>query len=69
MALILLGKTICRLCNRPLLEVEGIVAFTAFLPQEHELSRYSDAGFHQRCFEASPDCDAVLALYRRITGF
>ncbi len=65
MALIILGKTECTLCGKPLLENDEVVGFPAFLPTQHQLSQFSDAAFHKACFDNAPEHQAVEDLYRQ----
>lgn len=65
MALIILGKTVCFLCGKPLMEGDDMVAFPAFLKNTHELGRFSDAALHRMCFERAPQRQAVEALFCR----
>lgn len=51
MALILLGKSSCALCGRPLLAGEPLTALPAIADTTHPLYGYFDAGFHRTCFE------------------
>ena len=54
MALIIRGKTICRLCNKILQKEDKIVAFPALLAADHQYSEFSDAAFHLSCFQKDP---------------
>lgn len=65
MAVIVRGKSRCRLCGRILEEDDEIVGFPAFLPPGHELSIFSEAAFHVRCFTADPRSPAVRSLFAR----
>jgi hypothetical protein len=65
MALFVRGKTICPLCGKVILTNEAVVSFPAFLKKTHTLARYSDAAFHQECFDNSPDGGAVSKLFDR----
>src|SRR5262249_169420 len=59
MALIFPGKTRCGICDKVIGEDDAIVAFPAFLRPNHPLWKYSDGAFHERCFNESPDRQAV----------
>ena len=65
MAIIICGSTPCGLCREPLLKEDYIVAFPAFLPQEHELGRFSDGAFHHDCWDAEPARREFECLYER----
>jgi hypothetical protein len=65
MALLIRGKTNCPLCGKVILTNEAVVSFPAFLKKTHALARYSDAAFHQECFDNSPDGSAVIKLFDR----
>ncbi len=65
MAIIIAGKTVCILCGKRIERGDDITSFPAFLPNTHELGRFSDAAFHRSCFEKSPERDAVMDLYER----
>ena len=65
MAIIMRGKSKCRLCGEVLDASAQIVAFAAFLPATHELSRYSDAAFHAECFAKWSEREQFEKLYRR----
>lgn len=63
MALVIKGRTPCGICGEPL--EEPIIGFPAFLGRDHELSGFSDAAFHERCFISHPRAADVTALYAR----
>lgn len=65
MVLLLPGHTKCRLCSAVILENDEVVGFPAFLTTAHRFHQFSDSVFHERCFEACPERDAVLAVYTR----
>jgi|SRR5215469_5953140 len=65
MALIFPGKTRCGICDKVIGEDDAIVAFPAFLRLGHPLWRYSDGAFHERCFNESPDKEAVERVYNK----
>lgn len=61
MALVILGKTPCSLCGKPVLQGEATISFTAFVANRRDpLYRFSDAVFHRRCFEQDPLSEAAL---------
>ena len=55
MALVVVGKSRCALCDGILMDGDDITAFMAFLPPPHRFGRYSDAAFRRRCFEDGPN--------------
>jgi hypothetical protein len=64
MAIILLGKSLCPLCNEVMRGDQELKAFPAFLPYDHRFGKFSDAGFHKACFEKHPDAqDVDMMLY------
>jgi hypothetical protein len=63
MALAIKGKTGCGICGKPL--KDPIVSFPAFLRFDHELGEFSDAAFHQSCFESHPRAAEVSEIYAR----
>lgn len=65
MALLIRGKTICPLCGKVILTNQAVVSFPAFLKKTHTLAMYSDAAFHQECFDNSPDGSGVIKLFER----
>ena len=53
MAIILPGKSICPICNQPILADDKTVSTSAFIEnRESPLWPYSDAGMHQACFSS-----------------
>lgn len=66
MALLMRGKTICPVCGRVIAVGDEVVATPSFLRPSHQLARFSDAAFHRRCFEGSPEraeVERLLALF------
>jgi hypothetical protein len=46
---------LCQLCGRPMLESQGITAFSPFVPNQADpLSLFSDEVFHTECFQSHP---------------
>ena len=69
MAIIILGKSKCSICNKTLNEGDVVKSFPAFLPSDHRYGRFSDAGFHKDCVESDPDYTEVenmLYVYNKI---
>lgn len=52
MAIVILGKTRCAVCNKPILKGDEFVSFPAFVGNKlNPLSIYSDAAVHTSCIE------------------
>ena len=63
------GKTACGVCGKPVFQDDASVSTPAFLQQTHPFWRYSDALFHQICFENSPDraeLERLLSRYKEL---
>lgn len=63
MALIILGKTKCPLCDTPIASDRDVVATTPFLEGSHPLWRYADATMHYACFQRWPFREEFVAAY------
>lgn len=61
MALLLLGRSTCRLCGEPLRAGEDLAGLSALADTSHPLYDYFNQGFHQRCFARWEHRDAALA--------
>ncbi len=66
MALVFRGISKCLLCEQVIATNDDVIAFPAFLPAGHPLSRYSDSALHQGCFAACPDRMEIESLYSRV---
>lgn len=69
MALIIRGKSLCPLCNKALEKDDKLKAFPAFLPSDHKFGKFSDAAFHEKCFQECPeaeDVDNMFYVWERI---
>jgi hypothetical protein len=55
MALILLGKSLCCICQRVIEEGQLAKGFPPFKSCDQEINAYSDAPCHVLCFEALPE--------------
>ncbi len=69
MAMIILGKSKCPLCNQILETNDELKAYPAFLPYDHRFGKFSDAAFHKVCAEADPDYNSVedmLYVWKKI---
>jgi len=61
MALVILGKTPCASCAKPLQQGENTVSFSPFVANRRDaLYRFSDAAFHRRCFDQEPLAEEAL---------
>lgn len=61
MALIILGKSLCSICRKPLMEDDEIVSFPPFAANRRDpLHRFSDAAFHRVCFAAEPLAESAI---------
>ncbi|MBR9861456.1 hypothetical protein GYB22_12080 [bacterium] len=63
MALIFQGCT-CSICDRIIEEEQEIVAWPAFLNEDHTLWKYSDSAMHKRCFDQWNKKDEFIRLYK-----
>ena len=68
MALIILGKTKCPLCEAPITSTANVVATTPFLESSHLLSRYADATMHYECFQRWLFREEFVAAYNQRVG-
>ena len=69
MAIVLLGKTQCPLCQAVLLAGQDLVSSSHFIEsQTHPLWRYSDAAMHYGCFQAWEHRETFVAEYNRTIG-
>jgi len=50
MALLLVGKTACSLCEAVIEASHGCLLFPHFVPAGHALQYYSDSAMHKQCF-------------------
>ncbi len=69
MAMIILGKSTCPLCNKTLDKGQALTAFPAFLPYDHKYGRFSDAAFHTECIEKDldyPEVDNMHYVWKKI---
>lgn len=65
MALIILGKSTCKLCNEVLQKHQELVAFPAFIADRQDpLYPYSDAAMHRSCFDAWTRRGEMVAKYQ-----
>lgn len=64
MALIIPGKTECRICGGVIESGDDIVGFSPFIPNEaDELFFFNDEAFHRGCFETHPLSHQAAELY------
>jgi hypothetical protein len=67
MALVIRGKTICRICGKVIGKDDEVAAFPAFVGnQKDPFYRFNDGAFHQSCFEALPESEAFNRRYREM---
>lgn len=61
MALVILEKTPCSTCGKPLMKGQEIVSFSPFVADQRDpLYRFSDAAFHRACFANEPLAEAAI---------
>jgi hypothetical protein len=64
MAILILGKSRCALCNQVLASAEGTVTTSPFIADRaHPLFRYSDAAMHKLCFLEWPSRHDFVRLF------
>ena len=69
MAIVLLGKTQCSLCDAVLLSGQDLVSSQHFIAsQNHPLWRYSDSAMHYACFQTWAHREAFVAEYNCTIG-
>lgn len=67
MALILVGKTKCPLCDNILEDGQEIVSFSSFVSNELDpLWLFSDAAFHSDCFDHHPLSTEAIARHEEM---
>ena len=67
MALILLGRSRCALCDQVLEQGQALIATSHFVEdQDHDLWRFSDAGMHRACFLAWPLREEFVELFNQV---
>ncbi len=67
MAIIILNKSICRICGQVIMEGQEVAGFPSLIYSEDDpLLFFSDAGFHEECFMKHPDKDKVLKRLNEI---
>ncbi len=65
MALVILGVTVCPLCEQPINDPEGFIAFPHFIEDERDpFWPYSDAAFHKQCFDSWSKKKEFLERFR-----
>ena len=63
MALVIEGRTKCRLCREEIRSASEALAFPAFIPEGHLYSSYSDSAYHRECFSEWQHRAAFVSLY------
>jgi len=73
MALLITGKSLCALCGEVIAKGDRAVGTSHFIGNPADpFFRYSDAPFHERCFDAWDKREEFLARYeeakKRVRG-
>jgi hypothetical protein len=69
MAIVLVGKTKCAMCNKVLSAQDNIMAFAPLAPNENDpLHVFNDAAFHANCFYKHPLSKRALAREKELQG-
>jgi hypothetical protein len=69
MALIIRGSTKCVVCGKVLTEEDEVAGLPPFATDSSDpLWRYSDAGFHRRCFESLPERSEIERRIEDLRG-
>ncbi len=63
MAILIPHKTTCVLCHDVIDSPDDVVAFPAFIPPGHKMSKYSDSIFHGQCFRNWDGGETLQHLY------
>jgi len=60
----------CAICEKPIEDPMGgdVVATTHFIEPGHPLERYSDAAFHEKCYNDWEHRDEFSALHEKVMG-
>ena len=64
MAIIIKGKTTCPLCKQVIEEDHKVIAFSAFLPEDHYLYKFSDEAFHEDCLKKHEKYEELIKVYK-----
>jgi hypothetical protein len=69
MALVLIGKTKCSICEETLMEGDDLVATTHFIADRADpLWRFSDSAMHRKCFATWNHRAEFIAKYNATVG-
>jgi hypothetical protein len=69
MALIILGKTTCSICDEPLMDGEDLVSTTHFIGDRADpLWRFSDSAMHSNCFSTWSHRAEFVERYNATVG-
>lgn len=69
MAIVILGRSRCAICNEVIERSQEVVATAAFIEDpHHSLLRFSDAAMHQPCFLAWDRRGEFVAQFNRVFG-
>lgn len=67
MAVFIVGKTRCPLCEQTIVEGQAIKSFPPFIPNELDpLWKFSDGVFHASCFQGDPLADKAEIRYQEL---
>lgn len=66
MVLILTGKSQCAKCGKILSQGEELVGLPALFPVGHRLYKYSDAGFHRKCYESLDVFSDIESILKKL---
>lgn len=67
MAIVILGRSRCAICNEVIERSDEVIATPAFIEDpHHSLWRFSDAGMHQSCFLAWDRRGEFVAEFNRV---
>jgi hypothetical protein len=68
MALLLVGKTPCSICEAVIEASHRSVLFPHFVPAGHPLQNYSDSAMHKQCFSDWEQRFEFIDLFNRTQG-
>lgn len=67
MALIIPGRTTCKLCGEVIDETDDVIAFSAFVPNRDDpLYVFNDSAFHRSCFGKHPLAAQASEINQRL---
>jgi hypothetical protein len=68
MALLLVGKTACSLCEAVIEASHSCLLFPHFVPAGHPLQNYSDSAMHKQCFSDWEQRFEFIEFFNRTQG-